>query len=107
MIQQICLFLPAACLLKEMAYQKRLVAGGCPLCHKYLIPGIGKRLVPVGIPGMDGMSHLMGQGKHIVKGAMEIQQHIGMAAVGPPGISAAALAFIFIDINPPAVKSLL
>ena len=92
---------------KEMAYQKRLVAGGCHLGHKYLIPGIGKRLVHVGIPGMDGMSHLMGQGKHIVKGAMEIQQHIGMAAVGPPGISAAALAFIFIDINPPAVKSLL
>ena len=55
---------------------------------------------------MDGVPHFMGQGKHIVEGAMEIQQHIGMAAIGSPGISAAALAFIFIDINPPVVKSL-
>ena len=106
MIEQVCLFLPAACLLEKMAYQKRLIAGRSHLCHEYLIPGIGKWLAFVGIPGMDGVPHFMGQGKHIVEGAMEIQQHIGMAAIGSPGISAAALAFIFIDINPPVVKSL-
>ena len=55
---------------------------------------------------VDGVPHLMGQGEHIVEGPVEIEQHIGMAAIGSPGISAAALAFIFIDINPPVVKSL-
>ena len=59
------------------------------------------------MPGMQGMPHLMRQRKDIPEPAMVIQQHIRMCAVSAPGIRARALSLIFININPPIVKSFL
>ena len=66
MVQKICLFLFVLRLSQQMADQKRFIAGGRHFCHKYLIPRIGEGLVLIGIPAVDGMPHLMGQGKHII-----------------------------------------
>ena len=51
------------------------------------------------------MSHLMSQGKHIVKIILIVHEHERMAAVGSPGISAASLTLILIDVNPAAVHT--
>ena len=54
---------------------------------------------------MDGVAHLMGQGKLAVQGAVVIEQHIGVD-MGAGRIRAGPLAGVFIDVDPPVVKAL-
>ncbi|MPM80036.1 hypothetical protein SDC9_127080 [bioreactor metagenome] len=53
------------------------------------------------------MPHLMRQGEHIIQFIVIIHQYIGIGIIGPPGIGAAGFAFVFINVNPAAVKTLL
>ena len=48
------------------------------------------------------MPHFMRKGKHAVDGIVMVEQNKGMYAVAAPGIRTAALALVFVNINPAA-----
>ncbi len=53
------------------------------------------------------MSHLMCQGEDAVQCTAVVEQHIRMRPVDTPGVRAASLAFIFIDIDPAVIEAFL
>lgn len=99
------LLLPGPCLADHVLEQDHLVAGGRHLRYKNGIPGVGRRLGVIRIPGMEGVAHLMGQGKDRIQAVRIAHEHIGMTAIYMAGISAAPLSLVFVDIDPPAGKA--
>ena len=106
MVNQIPFLLRLLRPVQQVPDQQRLVAGGSHLRHKNLVTGVDIGLGGVRIIGVDGVPHLMGQGEHVVQGAVEIHQHVGMAAVDAPGICAAAFSLVLVDVHPAVLKTL-
>ena len=104
-VYKIRFFLIILGMLQQIVNQQRLITGRCHFCHKNPISGIRIRLCLIRIIAVDGMSHFMGKCKHMIEASVVIQQYIRMCAVSAPGIGAASLALIFIDINPATGKS--
>jgi hypothetical protein len=71
----------------------------------HVIGGI-HRLVLAAVIAVQGVAHLVGQGEHAVQIVLVVQEHIGVGPGRAGGIGAAALAGVFINVDPAVVKAL-
>ena len=106
MVDKVCSFLLVGSVGKKMLNEQYLVAGGSDFSNENHIIPVCSRLILDGIIGMQGMTHLMSDGEHAVKRILLIEKHIGMR-ISACGICTAALAFVFVNIDPAVVKALL
>ena len=90
-----------------MFHQQGFVAGGCHFCYKDLVVCVEIRLFFPCEEAVEGMTHFMCQCEHAVDGVVMVQQHEGVYAIAAPGVGAAALAFVFIYIDPAAFQTVL
>ena len=56
---------------------------------------------------MHGVTHLVGKGEHAVEIVLVVEQHIGVRPAAAGAVGAAALAGIFIHVDPAVVEALL
>ena len=106
MVDQVGPLLFIGGLSQKMTHQEHLVAGGSHLGNKDHVIGGAHGLVSAAVPAVQGMAHLMGQGKHGVEIVLVVEQHVGMRAGGAGGIGSGALARVFVHIDPAVVKTL-
>ena len=76
------------------------------LRHKKSVFRIVGRLCVVGVPGVHGMSHLMGDRGDTVQRPREIGHDIGVGVVGARTEGAAALSAVGVDIDPAGAEPL-
>ena len=87
---------------QKMLHQQGFIAGRSYLCNENLMVGIKKGLLFPCEEAVQGMPHFMRKSKHAVDGIVMVEQNKGMYAVAAPGIRTAALALVFVNINPAA-----
>ncbi len=93
-------------LLEQMVEQQAFIQCGRHFGQENTIAGIHMRLVLKAVPGMQRVTHLMGQGKHVIKGLVIIQKHKRRTRIGTPGIGSGGLALIFQHVDPTALHAL-
>ena len=94
-------------MLKQVVRKQRLVAGGCNLCNKDGVIGVGNLLVVGREIRMQGMAHLMNKGVNVVEAALEVEEHNRVHTLTTCGISTGALTWGFVHVNPTALQTLL
>ena len=93
--------------LKQVVRKQRLVAGGCNLCNKDGVIGVGNLLVVGREIRVQRMAHLVNEGVDVVKAALEVEEHDRVHALATCGISAGTLARSLVHVNPAALQTLL
>ena len=87
-------------LLKQLFDHEVLIDRGSDLSHEEGVIGVLWLLRPVGVPGVEGMPHLMSYGGNTVQRAGIVQQNIGIGIISPGGEGSAGFAAVGIDIDP-------
>lgn len=85
-----------------MLHQQGLIAGRSHLCNENLMVGIKIGLLFPCEEAMQAWPISWRKRKHAVDGIVMVEQNKGMYAVAAPGIRTAALALVFVNINPAA-----
>ena len=91
---------------EQMTHKKYFVAGGGNLRDEYYIIARADGLVLAAVIAVQSMAHLMRKRKLAVEIVLVIEQHIGVRAAVAGGICAAALADIFVNVDPAVVEAL-
>ena len=87
--------------LQEVSQEQCLVRRRGHLREEDGVVAVDLGLVPVGVPAVHGVSHLVRQREDVVQGSVVVQQYVGVRGVGPPGVGPLALAPVLIDVHPP------
>ena len=94
-------------LAEQMAHEQYLVAGGGDLSHEDDVRGGIHRLVLAAVVAVQRVAHFVGEREHAVEIILVVEQDIGVRVAVAGGIRAAALAGIFVNVDPAVGKALL
>ena len=94
-------------LFQQVAHQQHLVAGGGHLGHEDHIVAGADGLIFAAVIAVQGMAHLVGQGKLAVQIVLVVQQDIGVGTAVAGGVGAAALADVLVHVDPAVAEALL
>ena len=94
-------------LAEQMVHKQHLVAGGSDLGHKDDIGAGTYGLILSAEIAMESVTHLVSQSEHCCKIVLIVHKNIGVGTAAAGGVSAGALAFIFIKVDPAVIKALL
>ena len=107
MVQKIRLLLLILRHRQQVTVQQRLITRRRYLRDENLVSRVHIGAAPDRKTRSAGSVPSHGQGEDAVQCTAEIEQHIRMRPVDTPGVRAASLAFIFIDIDPAVIEAFL
>ena len=94
-------------LLQEVLEQQHLVDGAGHLGHEDPIACLLLGLSLLGVVGVEGVTHLVGDGEDVVGGGLVVEQNVGVRQTVSAGrVSAASLALGLLHVDPAVVMGL-
>ena len=105
--QQILLEVCVLGLLQEVLEEQHLVDGAGHLGHEDLVACLLLGLGLLGVVGVEGVTHLVGDGEDVVGGGLVVEQDVGVGqTVRARGVRTAPLALGLLHVDPAVVVSL-